>query len=260
VSADQDVLLGWTARRLRAAGPDLATGPGGSGAHPPPSAAELEAAARAAQEARDGSLAVCVIAGLDMTAWIRETCRFASGVPRADAEGWRRSFTRTVFLSGRPANLRHRFAFAHTAADGSTAWAGPAPAPATATLRRLLKTFEGPCALDTLPGPGTGGGLTVDLPPGPRPGPGSPPDRPPVHRELHVATAGVTLAQTLVHLNHLLVEAVFDGLVAPGDRLTVRRAPRLAGIRGPVAALRAATETHRPDRLRAYALLTEECR
>jgi hypothetical protein len=81
--------------------------------------------------------------------------------------------------------------------------------------------------------------------------------RAPVCRELHLAVAGVSLSDTLVHLHHLLAEAIFDGLIVPGDRLTLRQLPRLADTR-PFAALRADVDRAYPNRLRAYAGLTEE--
>ena len=296
----QEVLLSWAADRLRAAG----AAPGGDAGDDGVSAvARLRAAREALAVAAGGHAAVCVLADLDVPSWMAEVFRFAVKVPAGDGEAWRRALTRTVFLSGRPANLRERFAFSHTSADGSAAWFGPVPAAAGATLRRLLKTFEGTQPFEGLPegavlrlgsGDGTAAAVgpgavrlpgTVQSPgrmtPVPEPitfapaplscvpghsahVPGSVPSLPaparrsPVHRELYAATAGVTLAAALVHLHHLLVEAVADDLLAPGDRLTLRSAPRLSTVTRPVAALRADTDALHPDQLQAYALLTEE--
>ncbi|MFE0251248.1 DUF6182 family protein [Streptomyces sp. NPDC059010] len=190
-------------------------------------------------------LAVVVVGHLDLARWVRETCAFALALPPEARDAWRRSFTRTVYLAGSPANLRERFDFDHVAGDGSVAWRGPAPGAATATLRRLLKTFEAGHELTARPA------ATVTVP-------GTVRSRPAVSRDLYVATAKVTLAQALVHINHLLAEAVLDGLIGPGDRLTLRFVPRLNGLVAEFATLRVDTDVHRPDQLQAYAGLTTE--
>lgn len=66
------------------------------------------------------------------------------------------------------------------------------------------------------------------------------------------------MPEALVHLNHLVVEAALDGLITPGDRLTLRSVPSLTGATAPFAALRVDVDRTRPDRLRAFAALTEE--
>ncbi|MFJ8649667.1 DUF6182 family protein [Streptomyces sp. NPDC093546] len=193
----------------------------------------------------DETLAVVVVGRLDLPRWVRETCAFALALAPEAREAWRRSFTRTVYLAGNPSNLRERFAFDHIAGDDSVAWAGPAPGAATATLRRLLKAFESAHELTARPP------VTVSVP-------GRPTSRPPVHRDLYVATAKVTVTDALVHVNHLLAEAVLDGLIGPDDRLTLRFVPRLAGVGAQLAMLRVDTDVHRPDELQAYAGLTTE--
>ncbi|MER6775340.1 MULTISPECIES: DUF6182 family protein [unclassified Streptomyces] len=193
----------------------------------------------------DEVLAVVVIRRLDLPRWVSETCAFALALAPGEREAWRRSFTRTVYLAGSPANLRERFTFAHVAGDDSVAWAGPAPGAETATLRRLLKAFEAAHELTAQRS------ATVTVP-------GRPGTRPPAHRELYVATARVSVTGALVHLNHLLAEAVLDGLIGPGDRLTLRFVPRLTGLGAQLALLRVDTDVHRPDELQAYAALTTE--
>ncbi|MEU6094325.1 DUF6182 family protein [Streptomyces sp. NPDC047079] len=246
-----ELLLTVAADRLRTTRPELA-------AHLDLSTLDALREAKAAiagDEAAgtaDGAVVVAVIGRLSLPLWVRETCRFALTVPADRAAAWRRSFTRTLYLAGRPDNLRERFTFDHIADDASMAWVGPVADEATTTLRRLLKTFSGtrelsawaPVTVD-VPGPDASGppGLTV---------------RGPLHRDLYIATAGVTVSQLLVQVNHLLAEAVLDGLIRPGDRLTLRSVPRLSGLARPLAALRVDTEAHRPHRLRAYAALTEE--
>ena len=192
-------------------------------------------------------LATVVLRGFDAAAWVAATCEFASVIEPATARRWQRSFTRTVFLAGNPENLLHRFSFDHVCADRSAAWLGPLAADGSATLRRLLKTFDGRCTVPPVPpttvriaGDGQGTGAL------------------PVHRDLYIPTAGVTLADCLIHLNHLLVESVIDGLVGPGDRLTLRQVPHLLHAPTPFAALRVAQDPNGADRLRAYAGLTEE--
>ncbi|WP_243793850.1 DUF6182 family protein [Saccharopolyspora gloriosae] len=196
-------------------------------------------------------LAVVVVGQLDLPRWVRETCAFALPLAPEARDAWRSSFTRTLFLAGSPASLRERFTFDHVAGDGSVAWCGPAPGAATATLRRLLKTFEAgheltaiPAATVTVPRTATASGVGWS--------------RPAVHRDLYIATARVTVAHALVHINHLLAEAVLGGLIHPGDRLTLRFVPRLSGLAREFAMLRVDTDVHRPDELQAYAGLTTE--
>ncbi|NKY13399.1 hypothetical protein HGA06_04205 [Streptomyces somaliensis DSM 40738] len=196
-------------------------------------------------------LAVVVVGRLDLPRWVRETCAFALTLGLEARAAWRGSFTRTVYLAGSPANLRERFAFDHVAGDGSVAWCGPAPSAATATLRRLLKAFEAGHELTAVPAATVTVPRTVTASGAGRP-------RPAVHRDLHIVTTGVTVAHALVHVNHLLAEAVLDGLIRPGDHLTLRFVPRLTGPAGRFAMLRVDTDVHRPDELRAYAGLTTE--
>ncbi|MEJ8642020.1 DUF6182 family protein [Streptomyces sp. MS1.HAVA.3] len=208
-----------------------------------------ESAAGADGAADGGSLAVVVLSRFGLPSWIRATCAFALGLDPETADAWRRSFTRTVFLAGNPDNLSGRFRFARLSEDRAAAWTTPAPAAETASLRRLLKAFHAPRplpvrqhALVEIPADGAAVG----------------PRRAPVHRELYVATTDCSVSEALVHLNHLLTEAALDGLIAPGDRLTLRHVPRLISPPTPFAALRVALEPAFPGRLRAVAGLTEE--
>ncbi|MEZ0072042.1 DUF6182 family protein [Planotetraspora sp. GP83] len=233
-----DLLLDTAVRRVLASRPELVA------EYDLSSPAGL-AAVRDSLNGADEVAAVCVVRSVDLPEWVRETCLFALSLDEATARAWRRSFTRTVFLAGQPGNLRERFTFTRVATDGSVAWLGPAPAAATRTLRRLLKTFVADRPVTASPS------VTVELPA---------PDgaaRPAVHRDLYLAVSGHTVGGTLVQLNHLLVEAVQDGLITSGDRLTLRRVPQLNGLRAPVAAMRVDIDHDRPDRLRAYAALTE---
>ncbi|MBL1103496.1 hypothetical protein JK361_02570 [Streptomyces sp. 5-8] len=240
----QQLLRERTAVRIRAARPDLAdrhdlATPDGL----------LDAHRHIAQEAGaadDGQiLAAVVVRDVDLARWVRDTCVFALGVPPEDAAAWRASFTRTVFLAGNPDHLRDRFVFAHLADDGSAAWTAPGPAAGTTTLRRLLKLFDAPAEVPPAPARH----LTVPGEP--------PPGRVPVTRGLHLATAGCTVAEALVHLNHVIAEAVLDGLIAPGDRLTLHRVPRINPLPGHAVRVRAVPDPRLPGRLRAAAALTD---
>lgn len=283
----QDRLRREVARRIRRSRPDLAARLDLSGtagllaaqaalapADPPPGpgtatgAAAGDAAEGAAGDAAGGgpadpggaagTVAVAVVSRFDLAGWIPASCGFALGLDPGQRADWRRSFTRTVFLAGNPANLTDRFDLRQLAADGSVGWLGPAAAGGFTALRRLLTLFAGP---DDLPAPPA---LRVEVPAAPgRPARRSPVHRPPVHRppvhrELYLATAGVSVLDCMVNLNHLLAEAVLDGLLAPADTLLVRPVPRLVGMPEPVAALRIGLDRGDPDRLRAYAGLTKE--
>jgi hypothetical protein len=195
-------------------------------------------AVEAGVAAGGGTAVVAVVRRFDLVAWIRGTVTFAAGLGRA--EQWRGSFTKTLFLVGNPANLVHRFAFGHIDETGTLAWTAPAPAAAQMPLRRLLRAFVGQREL-TIPGD-----VVVDLP-----------GRPGVAWMLYIAGTGLTVAQAMVHLNHLLVEAVLDGILTPGDRLTVRRVPRLVGL-GPFDALRVVVDPALPGKLHALMGLTTE--
>ncbi|MEV7520904.1 DUF6182 family protein [Streptomyces sp. NPDC091371] len=243
-----DLLLTVAAERLLVTRPELA-------GHLDLSTSEALRKAKAtlaggeADGPHNGAAVVMVVGRFSLPHWVQETCRFALSVPADRAGPWHRSFTRTLFLAGRPNNLKERFAFDHIADDGSTAWIGPAPDEATAALRRLLKSFDGTRELPAW------APTTVAIP---APVGESSAGSRPVCRDLYIATAGVTVSDVLIQVNHLLAEAVLDGLIQPGDRLTLRSVPRLAGLAMRFAALRVDTDTRRPHELRAYAGLTEE--
>jgi hypothetical protein len=196
--------------------------------------------------AEDGGTAViAVVRRFELASWVRGTVAFAAGLDRDLSQEWRRSFTRTVFLAGNPVNLVNRFAFEHVTENGGMAWTAPAPADAHRPLRRLLRTFPGTRWL------ALNGDVMIDLPGG-RPGGKT------MRRVLHLAGSGLTVAGTLVNLGHLLVEAVLDGAIAPGDRLTVRQLPRLVGVPGPFDALRVGVDPADPGRLHALMSVSRE--
>lgn len=239
---DQDVLRAAAARRLNVIRPDLAEQ---FDLADPASLASAYATAMSSDAdppAAGDVLAVVVLRRVELAAWLRGTCLFAQGLAPAAAAAWRRSFTRTIFLAGNPANLVGRFTFDYIAPDGSAAWLAPRPAAATMTLRRLLTAFDIDAALPPLSG-------TVELLSGA-------PERAPLDHQVHVATAGMRLTDSLIALNHLLVEAVLDRHIRPGDTLTLHRSPTLAGVPGPFTAIRAMPDPVDAQRLRAQACLT----
>jgi hypothetical protein len=235
--------------RLSRTHPDLASGHDLS-------TTEGLTAAGSASAASDTTLVAVVVRDLDLAAWAGHTCAYTLGLDATEGAAWRRAFTRTVFLAGNPAELATRFPFARTAEDMSAAWTAPAPPGATAALRRLLKLLQAPAEVPN------GGDIAFGVPhptlrvPGPSTGGARAPSRPPVSRVVHLATVGCTMSAALVHLNHLLAEAALDGLVAPGDRLVLRRVPRLVEGREPFDAVRVVPDERVPGRLRLAAALT----
>jgi hypothetical protein len=231
VTLTQEVLRHQVAQRIGVARPDLAD----RGLSP---AALADVRREAIAQSETSTAVVCVLRRLDLAALVAGTCALAASLPAARVADWRRSFTRTIFLAGNPDNLRDRFAFHYADPGGAIAWTESAPLREHAPLRRLLRLFEGagalpPAATVRVPGSGVR----------------------PVEHDLYVASTGVTVGEYMVHLGHLLAEAVFDGLIGGGDRLAVRPVPCLIGLPGPFEAVRVADDPHDPDRLRAYAAL-----
>lgn len=236
----QEVLHAALARRVRAAlaGPnampeDLPDAPG------LPDVPGLDELAAQERDAPDMT-AIAVLRRFDPAVFARSSVEFALGVQGNARTRWFRAFTRTLFLAGSPANLTTRFSFDHVAPDGSVAWLGPAPREASTGLRRLLKRFDGDVEADlpamvelTAPGPPDGTTLFC-----------------------RVATAGVSLSDYLVHLNHVLAEAVLTGAIRSGHRVVLTHEPRLAGAAGPYSVLRVHRDGADPTRLRAYAGLS----
>lgn len=236
---DQSTLRTLAAARIRIHRPDLARQYDLGTSH---------GLAHAAEEILGAAepVVIAVIRRVDLGEWIRETCRMAVRLQPATAAAWQRGFTRTVLLAGNPANLSQRFAFDHIGARGDIAWYGPDRPGSAAELRRLLKLFAGRRAVSGQTG------ITVTVPGAD----GMPPTRL-RSRRLYLATARVTLADAMIHLHHLVAEAVLDGTLVPGDRLRLEPVPTLGDV-PPLSAVRVAGDPAHPGRLRAYAGLTEE--
>ncbi|MER8012044.1 DUF6182 family protein [Streptomyces sp. NPDC094149] len=178
--------------------------------------AELLTAARARVErARSGlgggpassALDVAVVvADLDVTTFIGGIADFALSLPHALRDGWYRTLTRTVFLAGRPASTATRHPYRHTTPRGDLAWYGPARRVALRPLSLLLRAFQGPAQVEVPAEP-----LTVVVP-------GTPTRH---TAEAAIAVGGVSTVEYLVHVHHLISEAVLRGLVRSGDTLRV---------------------------------------
>lgn len=132
---------------------------------------------------------------------------FAAALEPAEAAAWLRSWTRTMFLFGNPANLPVTAPARIVAPGSSAAWLGPFAQGHRPGLGRLLKPVTG--RLPQLPG-------DLDLPGnGPR-------------WRLQVAVAGLSLADYLVHLHHTLAEAVLLGRLGPDEPVRLSHRPTLA--------------------------------
>lgn len=141
-----------------------------------------------------------VLRSLDVSDLVRGAAAFTAGLAEPEGATWLRSWTRTRFLFGNPANLTERAA-ARTVAPGRTAaWLGPYPVDRLPGLSRLLKPVTG--SLPRLP-------ATVDVPGATEAGP----------RELRLATRDLGLVDYLVHLHHTVAEATLLGRLGTGERL-----------------------------------------
>ncbi|GGO93376.1 DUF6182 family protein [Wenjunlia tyrosinilytica] len=178
-----------------------------------------------------------VMREFDPAAFAQSALDYATSLPGNLRETWLQACTRTVFLAGRPANLVSRFRFHHISDNSSMAWTAPAPASEQTALRRLLKLFPAadlPALPPTMTARVPGTPLTAEA-------------------QLDVATARVSGADYLVHVHHLLAEAVLTGRIRPGTRLTARHIPTLDGAAHHYAMLRIAPDPTARERLRAYA-------
>lgn len=162
--------------------------------------------------------------------------RFAAGLDAPAALRWRRSWTRTRFVFGDPANLRPDDVRV-TGPAATAAWLGPFPDDRWPGQARLLKPVSG-----RLP----------DLPEH-----AEVPGRGPA-RDLWTAVAGLSLVDYLVHLHHTVAEAVLLGRLDPGERLRLRHRAALspAEQHGPPAYARVLPEPDAPGRLRLHTWLT----
>jgi hypothetical protein len=181
--------------------------------------------------------------------------QFAAALEPAEAVAWLRSWTRTRFLFGNPANLTVQNQARVVSPAATAAWLGPFPNSHRPGLSRLLKPVTG--QLPELPG-------DLDLPgepalPGDLDLPGEPalPGAGP-RRVLQVAVAGLSLADYLIHLHHTLAEAVLLGRLGAGESLRLSHRPTLAidPTGDPPAYARVLPERGNTDRLHLHTLLS----
>ena len=149
-----------------------------------------------------------VLRTLDPADFARGACAFAATLNLDEADGWRRSWTRTRFLFGNPANLP---ASRVIAPGHTTAWLGPSPDAHPPGVARLLKPVGG--SLPALPG-------EVDVP-----DPRARRSRARRRRVLRIGVDGLSLVDYLVHLHHTLAEAVLLGRLDPDEPLRLRHEP-----------------------------------
>ncbi|MFC6085242.1 DUF6182 family protein [Sphaerisporangium aureirubrum] len=185
---------------------------------------------------------IVVLSALDPAAFVTGALRFVTGLDRRQADTWMRTYTRTVFLAGNPANLRERFAFQHVSPDGRLAWTAPGDPAAHVGLRRLLRAFSG-----TTP-PGLPGLVDLDVPGGPPTGT--------AHR-LYVPATG-SVDRYLVDVHHTLAEAVLRGILRPGDRLRLRHVTGIEELTGLPEYARVVAAADAGDHLRPATWLTRE--
>ncbi|WP_413803396.1 DUF6182 family protein [Streptomyces iranensis] len=180
---------------------------------------------------------------------------YALSLPDTLREAWLRAYTRTVFLTGNPANLATRFDFHHISRDGSMAWTAPDDSGERSPLRRLLRLFP------TAEPPALPARLEVPAAVPPPEGDAHAPVR---RARLYAVTTRVSLAAYLVHVHHVLAEAVITKLIDEHTELAIHHVPQLDPSDGPFDMLRVVPdtdadtsgdgpETAGPGRLRACA-------
>ncbi|MFJ2773983.1 DUF6182 family protein [Streptomyces sp. NPDC087300] len=207
----------------------------------------LDARVRAAGPPRPPAPAVAVLRSFDPATFARSVLDFAARLPEETRRDWQADYTRTVYLVGNPANIRDRLPPATVSPDGQVAWYTCAPWARHRDLRLLLRTVQG-----RLPA-GMPERFTVDVP--------APPTTParteeaPRHWHLTVATAGLDLPRYLVHVGHTLAEPTLTGVLAPGDRITVRHTADIGRLPVHQAYVRVHQDLADTGRLRAYAVL-----
>ncbi|MFD7500059.1 DUF6182 family protein [Streptomyces sp. NPDC059850] len=248
----QEFLRTQLASRIRLAHP----GRGDEAPDPGPLTAELLTELASAAEAATTTVTV-VLRRFEPQVYAESVLRYALSLPDTLRASWLRAYTRTVFLTGNPANLTGRFGFHYVSQDGSMAWTAPDDAGERSPLRRLLRLFP-TAELPPLPArlrvPATAGTPEHDGP------------APVREARLYAVTTRVSLAAYLVHVHHVLAEAVIAQLIDEHTELTIHHVPQLDPADGPFDLLRVVPdpdaasddqpETAGAGRLRAYAALT----
>jgi hypothetical protein len=160
------------------------------------------------------STVLVLLRALSLADLVHGARQFAAGLDAGEAAAWRRSWTRTRFLFGNPANVTPSSPARVVAPGGTAAWLGPFPDTRLPGLSRLLKPVSG--RLPQLPND-----IDRDLDGGPDlPGTGRP-------RVLQIGVDGLSLVDYLVHLHHTLAEAVLLGRLRPDEPLRLSHRPAL---------------------------------
>jgi hypothetical protein len=175
-----------------------------------------------------------VIQRFDLLSFVAGTLRFVSALRSEQRAAWHRELTRTLFLVGSPARLRERFVFDHYSESQEMAWIGPKPARSLLALARLLKPLRTAEERAWQP----------TLVCGARPTPA-----------LELRLAGeLRLEESLIHLNHLLAEAVIEGQLQPHETLILRQVATIESVEAG-AMVRVGRAGPPEHRLTAYASL-----
>ena len=152
-----------------------------------------------------------VIQRFEPLGFVTGTLRFVSALSSEQRAAWHRELTRTLFLVGSPARLCERFGFDHCSESREMAWIGPKTARSLLPLVRLLKPLR--TAEERA--------WQTTLVCGARPTPA---------RELRLADQGLRLEESLIHLNHLLAEAVIEGQLQPHETLLLRQVATIESV------------------------------
>ncbi|TCC34928.1 DUF6182 family protein [Kribbella sindirgiensis] len=183
--------------------------------------------------------AVAVVGEFDLAMFVRSSADFAACVDPDIGMAWQQSFTRTIFLAGDPHNLVERQPAAHLADDGSVAWYGPDRPEAYEGLSRLLRPLSGP----------TGLGVVAERPEVPLSWSA---DR---SVDLVAVTSEVSLEATVVHINHLVAEAVLTGALNSAGAIKIRTVEQIDAIEGECLAFRVAPRDGNDESLRCFGYL-----
>ncbi|MFI6165538.1 DUF6182 family protein [Nocardia sp. NPDC051052] len=188
----------------------------------------------------DRPCAVAVVSAFDPAVFVESGFAFASGLPAEVRNRWCASFTRTVYLAGQPENIAIRYPPDHVSADGTIAWYRPDDLGAVTGLRKLLRPLFATTGVSrTTRAVASLNARNADT----------------AMATLAVDSAGLTLEQYLVHVNHVVAEAVSMGMLDNRGFLRLVSVDRIDAARGPYDYLRVAADRHDQELLRCYAAL-----
>ncbi|MFF3445428.1 DUF6182 family protein [Streptosporangium sp. NPDC002721] len=183
--------------------------------------------------------AVAVVRDFTPASFAHSALAFAHLLAPEQRALWYASFTRTVYLAGDPHNLRFRQSPIHVSDNGEIAWFAPFPRPEHEVLLRMLRPFQAPHRIgaaptDPVPLPCSTASAAL--------------------ARLDIPTANLSILDYAVHVNHLLAESLFDGLLIDASAIRIRHLSRTPVLIG-YDRLRVAPDPAFPHLLRAYACL-----